>query len=280
MKKPTVMLSMRLPGAIMSAMIGLAPGALFADPASVPRTRPQKIAELTADLGYGEDLKHVDAAVPYLAKNAVTGDSTWSPAHPRWAAACALIRQNLRDDAQAAFGETEAAIVDHAQHALDDSVDTADLDAVLAFFRSPPGRRYLELQSALTDMSIEIGLDDEPAPGPNIVENLDERRHVVQQWLPIVFLRVMYQDPSAELTLNSVYERFARKRGPQLDALAKRYASEIAKFDAFTDSESFAKVLNAEKHAAKDLPSPNLAAFFSAEATKHALAWRAAALPP
>lgn len=271
-------LSSGLLGASMAAMIVLAPAAWCADSPTAPRTRPQKIAEIAADLGYGADTKHIDAAVPYLAKNAVTGDSTWTSAHPRWQAVCALIRQNLHEDAEAAFGETEAAIVDHAQHALNDSVDNADLDQVLAFFRSASGRRYLELQSSLTDMSIEIGLDDESGAGESTVENLDARRHVVQLWLPIVFIRVMYQDPSAELTLNSAYERFARKRGSQLDALVKRYAPELAQFEAFVNSESFARILNAEKHAARDMPAPNLSAFFAAEGVKHAAAWRAAAL--
>jgi len=273
-------LSFSLLGAAAATM-ALAPHLLRAQTTSGAHlTRPQKIADLVADLGYGRDTEHIDAAVPYLAKNALADNPGWGPSNPRWPAVCDLIRENLREDAQAAYGETEAAIVDTARHALSDSAELADIDAALAFFKSLPGRHFLELQNSLTDMSVEVGLDDAPDAAGNAVDNLDARRRLLQLWLPIVFIRIMYQGPTAELTLNATYDRFARKRGAQLDALSQRYGGELARFEAFLDTDSFAKILIAEKHASKQIQTPNLSLFFGEEARKHAADWRAAALHP
>jgi len=152
--------------ACIAAAVGLAPGPLRADsPPGGRQNHPQKVAELTADLGYGSELKHIDAAVPYLARNVLPNDPAWNSTNARWPAVCTLIRQNLRDDAQEAFAGTEAAIVDKAEHVLNDSVSDAQIDGTLAFFKSAPGRHFLELQDSMTEMSVAVGLDSDPGTG-------------------------------------------------------------------------------------------------------------------
>jgi hypothetical protein len=266
--------------ACIAAAVGLAPGPLRADsPPGGRQNHPQKVAELTADLGYGSELKHIDAAVPYLARNVLPNDPAWNSTNARWPAVCTLIRQNLRDDAQEAFAGTEAAIVDKAEHVLNDSVSDAQIDGTLAFFKSAPGRHFLELQDSMTEMSVAVGLDSDPGTG-SVVDNLDARKRVLQLWLPVVFIRVMYPPSSADWAVDTVYQQFAKKRGQQLDALAQRYADDLAQFEAFVKSDNFNKIMDAEKSTGQDTPSPNLTTFFSDEARKRAAQWHAAAAPP
>jgi len=266
---------------LTAAAIALTAGPLKADPPPAARqTRQQKIAELTADLGYGDDIKHVDAAIPYLARNVAPTDPAWNSTHRRWAAVCAMIKPNLRDDAERAFAETEASIVENAEHALNDGAVGGDLDGALAFFRSVPGRHYLELQNVLTDMSIGISLDsDAPATGVS-VENLDARKRLLELWLPIVFVRAIYPPQIADRSLDASYEKFSKLRGAQLDALAQRYADELPQFEAFIQTASFGRIINAEKLAGQATPAPNLSDFFAAEARRHASEWHAAYLAP
>jgi len=88
------------------------------------------------------DIKHVDAAVPYLTANTSPNDSSWNSTNPRWRPVSALIGRTLRADAEAQFSEAEAAIVENAVRAMSDGVVREDLDAALAFFRSPAGTGF------------------------------------------------------------------------------------------------------------------------------------------
>jgi len=264
---------------LTAAAISLSP--LKADPPPpVRQTRAQKIAELTADLGYGADIKHVDAAIPYLAKNVAPADPTWNSTHRRWAAVCAMIKSNLRDDAEQAFAEAEASIVENAEHALNDGAVGGDLDGALAFFRSNPGRHYLELQNVLTDMSIGISLDSDADATGVSVENLDARKRLLELWLPVIFIRAIYPPRIADRSIEASYEKFSQLRGAQLDALAQRYADELPQFEAFIQTASFGRIINAEKLAGQATPAPNLSDFFAAEARRHASEWHAAYLAP
>ncbi len=266
---------------LTAATIALTAGPLKADPPpSARQTRPQKIAELTADLGYGDDIKHVDAAIPYLAKNVAPADPTWNSTHRRWAAVCAAIKPNLHDDAEQALAETEASIVENAEHAMNDGVVGDDLDFALAFFRSDPGRHYLELQNVLTNMSIAISLESDAEATGVSVENLDARKRLLELWLPIVFIRAIYPPQIADRSIDASYEKFSKLRGAQLDALAQRYAAELPQFEAFIRSASFGRIIDAEKLAGRATPAPNLSAFFADEARRHASGWHAAYLAP
>lgn len=238
-------------------------------------TRPQKIAELVVDLGYGDDIKHTDAAIPLLAANVAPGDPSWNRTHRQWPAVSALIGRNLREDAEAAFAETEAAIVQSAQRALSDGVVSDDLDAALAFFHSTTGRRFLELQHTITDMSIEVGLEQDTGATVS-VENLDARRHVLELWLPIVFLRSIYGPQAADRAVDAAYQKYSRLRGPELDLLAQRYAEDLPSFEQFTRSVAFGRVINAAKETGQGLSAPNLSAFFATEVKRHASEWHAA----
>jgi hypothetical protein len=241
-------------------------------------TRPQKIAELAADLGYGADVNHIDAAIPYLARNVAPTDPAWNSTHRRWAAVCALIKPNLHTDAEQQFAETELRIVDSAEHALSDGVVRDDLDFAFAFFRSDIGRHFLQLQDELADMSIGIGLESGADATGNSVENLDTRRRVLELWLPVTLIRAVYPPQYADGNVNAAYENFSKRRGRQLDALAQRFAGELPQFEAFIRSASFGRIINAEKTVGQTTPPPNLSAFFADEARRHASEWRAAYL--
>jgi hypothetical protein len=243
-------------------------------------TRPQKIRELVADLGYGADIKHVDAAVPYLTANASPNDPTWNSTHPRWRSVSALIGRNLRADAEAQFSEAESAIVESAVRAMSDGVVHEDLDAALAFFRSPTGHRFLELQRSLSDLSIEINLERETVVGSPSVENLDARKRVLGLWLPIVFIRVMYGTETADRAMEAPYQSFSRLRGRELDALARQYAEDMPQSEQFLQSASFRRIVDAQKAAEHKTREPDLASFFTAEAKQHAAEWQAAARGP
>lgn len=268
---------------IAIAWLGSSTQAAFAglptdpDPLGIASTsRPQKIQELVTDLGYGADIKHVDAAVPRLTADVAAGDPTWNDTHPRWRAVSALIRRDLRADADAQFSEAEAAIVDNAVRAMSDGVIHEDLDAALTFFRSATGRRFLELQRSLVDMSIEVNLERNAASGGPSVENLDARKGVLGMWLPIVFIRVMYGPETAERALDAAYQSFSRVRGPALDALARRYAEDMPQFEQFLQSAAFRRIVAAEKAAEHKTTEPDLATFFAEEARQHASQWRGA----
>jgi hypothetical protein len=191
-----------------------------------------------------------------------------------------MIKSNLRDDAEQAFAETEASIVENAEHALNDGAVGGDLDGALAFFRSNPGRDYLELQNVLTDMSIGISLDSDADATGVSVENLDARKRLLELWLPIVFIRAIYPPQIADRSIEASYEKFSKLRGAQLDALAQRYADELPQFEAFIQTASFGRIINAEKLAGQATPPPNLSDFFAAEARRHASEWHAAYLAP
>ncbi|MGA2188475.1 MAG: hypothetical protein ABSH33_08095 [Steroidobacteraceae bacterium] len=266
---------------LTAATLGLAENARGADASSaVNVTRPQKISELAADLGYGADLKHLDAAIPYLARNVAPNDPKWNSTHRRWAAVCALIKPSLHDDAQQAFGETELHIVDSAEHALSDGVVRDDLDFAFAFFRSATGRHFLELQDEFAEMSIGMGLQTSADATGNAVENLDARKRLLELWLPITLIRKIYPAQNAESSIDAAYENFSKLRGRQLDALSQRFAGELPQFEAFISSASYGRIVNAEKSIGQSTPPPNLGAFFSDEARRHASEWHAAYLAP
>jgi len=253
-------------------------GAAAAD--ALHETRSQKIAELTADLGYGDDLKHLDAAIALLAADVAPGDPEWNPTHPRWPAVRGVIKTDLHDDADRIFGETEVAIREGALQALEVGVVGDDLDFALAFFRSGTGGHFRDLQFALTDLSIQISLERQTAASGDAVDNLDVRRRIVELWLPIVFIRSVYPPQTAERTIDTAYEQFSKLRGPQVDALAKRFADDLPQFTNFVHSASFGRIIEAEKLASQRAPAPNLTAFLTAEERRHAAAWHAAYLAP
>ncbi len=262
-----------------AALAGLPPEP-DSTPAITSSTRPQKIRELVADLGYGGDIKHVAAAVPYLTANAAPNDPTWNSTHPRWHSVSALIERNLRADAESQFSEAEAAIVENAVRAMSDGVVREDLDAALAFFRSPTGRRFLDLQQSLFNLSIEVNLERESVVGSPSVENLDARKRVLGLWLPIVFIRVMYGPETADRAMDGPYQSFSRLRARELDALARQYAEDLLQFEQFLQSASFRRIVDAQKAAEHKTPEPDFATFFAAEAKQHAAAWQAAARGP
>jgi hypothetical protein len=273
------------PRVLLIAAVSLASVAqsAFATPASEPdaaipaSTRPEKIRELVSDLGYGADFKHVDAAVPYLTANVAPNDPTWTETNPRWRSVSALIGQNLRADAEAQFSESESAIVENAVRAMSDGVVREDLDAALTFFRSATGRRFLDFQRSLMDLSIEVNLTRDTTASSPSVEGLDRRKRVLGLWFPIVFLRVMYGPETAERALDSAYRSFSRPRGRELDDLERRYAEELPQFEQFVQSVSFRRIINAEMATEHVMPEPDLAAFFAAEAKQHGAEWKAAA---
>jgi hypothetical protein len=245
-------------------------------PAAASSTRPQKIRELVADLGYGADIRHVDAAIPYLTQNVAPNDPNWNSAHPRWRSVSGLVGRNLRADADAQFSESEAAIVENAVRAMSDGVVREDLDAALAFFRSPTGRRFLDLQQSLFDLSIQVSLERETVVGTPSVENLDARKRVLGVWLPLVFIRVMAGPEAADRAMDGPYQSFSRLRAAQLDSVARQYAEDLPQFEQFLQSASFRRILNAENAAEHKAPEPDFTAFFAAEAKKHASEWQAA----
>ena len=248
-----------------------------ASAAAAPRlTRVQKIEELVGYLGYKSDAQHIDVAIPYLAADVAATDPAWNHTHPRWSAVSALIRRNLHADAQEALVDPEAAVARSAQQALMDGVVGEDLDAALAFFRSTTGRHFLELQDALIDLGIEVGLEQDTQAARPSVENFDARRRVLEMWLPIVFMRAMYGPNFADRAIDSAYQKYSRLRGAQLDALAERFAADLPQFEQFTRSASFHRIMDAQKEAGRQTPAPNLATFFATEAKRHASEWHAA----
>jgi len=285
-RKPILAHARRVAAAIaVAALLGSAahpagPGAPAGEanpPAAARQTRPQQIEELIAYLGYGGETKHIDVAIPYLAANVAPSDPTWNKTHPRWRAVSALVGRNLHDDAQEAFAEPEAAIVRNAVRAMSDGVVREDLEGALAFFRSRTGRHFLELQNSLIDLSIEVSLEKDTEAGVT-VENLDARKRVLDLWLPIVFIRAIYGPQSADRTIDAAYQKYSRLRGPQLDALAQRFAEDLPEFEKFAQSASFGRIIEAERRAEEQTPAPNLPAFFAAEAKRHASDWHAAYL--
>lgn len=249
-------------------------------PAIASPTRPQKIRELVADLGYGADLEHVDAATPHLTANVAPNDPTWNSTNPRWRSVSALIGRDLRADAQAQFSESETALVDNAVRAMSDGVVREDLDAALTFFRSPAGRRFLDLQNSMIDLSIEVNLARDTLSGSASVENLDARKRVLGLWLPIVFIRAMYGPAAADRATDGAYQSFSRLRAPELDSLAQRYTGDLPAFEQFLQSASFRRIVDAEKAEEHKTPEPDLPAFFAAESKQHAAEWRAASRSP
>jgi hypothetical protein len=263
---------------LAAAMAGRAAAPVTADPpAGARQTRPQKIAELTADLGYGGDLMHVDAAIPYLAKAAVPDDPAWNPGNPQWPAVCALIGRNLHADATDMFAESEAVIAAGARHALEASVNDETLDDALAFFRSTMGSAYRELQNSLAELTFDPGVGSTTSTDEPAAEQVDARKRLLRVWLPMAFLRVIYPTQSADRVETATYDRLSDRHGPQLDALAQRYAAALPQFETFIKSTAFGAIIAAEMRAGQTTPPPNLPAFFAAESKKHAAEWRAAA---
>jgi hypothetical protein len=255
----------------------LSTAGLAEPPGGEAHARVRKIAELTADLGYGTEFKHVDAAIPYLAELAGQNDPAWKPSHPRWNDVCAEIGQNLHDDAQQAFAENEQTIVQGAERAFNENLSGEDLDAALAFFRSPLGRRFLELQDALMDISIEATLAKDTGPTTPPSDVIDARKRVLDLWLPIIFIRAAYPAQSADQAINRALDNISSLRGPKLDATARRFADDLSPFESFIKSPTLGKIAEAKKNAAgQATPAPDLSAFFSAEAKKHGAEWRAA----
>jgi hypothetical protein len=253
------------------------------------------------------DGKSVNAAVDFLAplQMRVIGgnDSTWKRNNPNWMPVLTLIRKDLKKDLQPVLVAQASDGVARWNRELSAHLTPAQIDELLAFYRSATGRRYVTFQKHLIaiqeDGSSEImttfasgGRDphrvaeSEPSPA-----QLDAREKLialswVNQFEPMLGTSVSPSDgvnPGADKEISDMMVNIVAKRcGRELDALLVQYQRDLPAFSTFQESPVAKALLNVYGDVAKDAgtepakPGSDVKAALDQSIAKHTAAWKAA----
>jgi len=102
----------------------------------------------------------------------------------------------------------------------------------------PDRRRYLDLQHALMDLSVEVNLQRDASASIPSVENLDTRKRVLGFWLPIVFIHAMY-GPGRPIALWTRRIDHSAGRGAAARCPGATLCEDFPQFEQFLNSASF-----------------------------------------
>jgi len=195
------------------------------------------------------DARLVDTIAKSVTLRLGNGDADWKPTHPLWPSVYARVRADLERetpaltaDFQAAAGRSVARLVS----AVAAEVSPADIEAILTYYNTPQGQRYLALMSRL-DGILGRGLTPPPGYDPKTspAEPLpDEQQRALLEMMMLSRLMqaasaaqelsvAMHGDPSGFGGVAFMMTLGLRFHQPEAIALQAQYAADIPAFTEF-----------------------------------------------
>jgi hypothetical protein len=231
------------------------------------------------------------------------GDDTWKRGNPNWSPVLNLIHNDLKKDIGPALTSQAAESAIRWDRELAAHLSAAQVNQLLAFYRSDVGRRYLAFQKRLMTVQVQAnnalvggmasgGMDpkDVAATPPSAVQLEARRKLVSLSWItqvtpalgvalsPSGGASISNDKAIAEMMIDSV----ATLRGPEIDALSDQYKSELPTFSAFQESPAARALIAVYSSLAKVAASERVNAgtgFMTAlqeSVAKHTPAWKTA----
>lgn len=245
----------------------------------------------------------VDCFAPMQMRVIGGNDSTWKRDNPNWMPVLALVREDFKRDLEPALIAQAADVAVLWNRELAGHLSAAQIDALLAFYRSDTGRRYLAFQKRLMAIQVEGStellnaiasverdsktiLESEPSSA-----RVDARKKLIAlSWLTQIRPQMgVAGSPSHGASASDdkemddmLIDAIVKTRGPQLDALLEQYQSDLAAFSAFHASPMAQALLAVYGEVAKDAPAErgkarsDFAAVLQKSVERHTPAWRAA----
>jgi hypothetical protein len=245
----------------------------------------------------------VDLFAPMQMRVIGGNDATWKRDNPNWLPVLQLVSNDLKRDLQPALAEQAASNAARWDRELAAHLSTAQIEELLAFYRSDRGWRYLVFQKRLIAIQVEgstdlmnaiasVGrdpktvLESEPSSA-----RVDARKKLITlSWLTLVTPQMgVAASPSHGASASDdnamddmLIEAIVKTRGPQLDALLDQYQTDLPAFSAFHASPMAQALLAVYGELAKDSAAEpakagaDFAAALQKSIAQHTPAWRAA----
>jgi hypothetical protein len=186
----------------------------------------------------------VDDAAPDLVKGLDPDNANWTPANGRWHMVSEFVKSDLRKDVQSSLRTSTSQVSritarEYAAHAKD-----VDMEALLAFLKTPDGTRYVAFQNELRPQlysALSAVQAQEPIPETPISEtDLRQRKRLLSMALEYRVFKEGGGPSTAELQPGSptIMENAARREGTALDTMYAEYQAFLAPLQAFADSET------------------------------------------
>jgi len=245
----------------------------------------------------------VDLFAPMQMRLIGGNDDTWKRGNPNWLPVLHLVRNDIKKDIEPALAAQAAENAIRWNRELAAHLSAAQIDQLLAFYRSDVGRRYLAFQKRLMTVQVQGsaalvsglasgGMDPKDvAASPPSAAQLEARKKLVAlSWIiQITPAMGVAFSPSrgasarddkaiADVIIDSV----ATMRGPEIDALSQQYKNDLAAFSAFQESPLAKALIAVYGNLAKDASTEPVnagTAFMTAlqqSVAQHTPAWKAA----
>ena len=246
----------------------------------------------------------VDVFAPMQMRAIGGNDPTWKRDNPNWAPVLQLISNDLNKDLGPVLAEQTANDAVRWNRELAAHLSTAQIDQLLAFYRSDVGRRYLAFQKGLMAVQTEgvsaiiaggasAGRDAKrvaQSPPPTAAQFEARKQLAALSWNiqvtpPMGTAVSLSQGTSAaddKAIRDIIVNALATMRGPELDVLQHQYQADLAAFSAFHESTAAKALIAVYRNFVDDAaaesvkPGAAFAAALQESIAQHTPAWKAA----
>lgn len=245
----------------------------------------------------------VDFFAPMQMREIGANDPTWKRDNPNWAPVLQLISNDLKRDLGPVLAEQTANSAVRWNRELAAHLSTAQIDHLLAFYRSDVGRRYLAFQKGLLAVQTEgvsafvagmalAGPDPKRvAQSPPSAAQFEARKQlaalswIIQVTPPMGTAVSLSQGTSAaddKAIRDIIVNALATMRGPKLDVLQRQYQADLVAFSAFQESSAAKALIAVCRDVMRDAaaesvkPGAAFAAALQQSIAQHTPAWKAA----
>jgi formylglycine-generating enzyme len=212
----------------------------------------------------------------------------WNPQHPQWKEMGKVVGTDVARDLPA----WQATVARDSQaaslHEFAIRADEKDFDALIQYFQSRSGIRYLAFQAQIEPLELagmQALMTGQPVPGPQPSESvLKERMRLLAMGMDMMVSRADYEeaerqhgDISGFGAMPILIQNAALRGGDQLDALVKQFAPDVAAFATFSDSplaKRFYAAIGPALRAAGKVATDAITAFQRQEQAQYLENWR------
>jgi formylglycine-generating enzyme len=212
----------------------------------------------------------------------------WNPQHPQWKEMGKVVGTDVARDLPA----WQATVARDSQaaslHEFAIRADEKDLDALIQYFQSRSGIRYLAFQAQIEPLELagmQALMTGQPVPGSQPSESvLKERMRLLAMGMDMMVSRADYEDAERQHgdisgfgAMPILIQNAALRGGDQLDALVKQFAPDVAAFAAFSDStlaKSFYAAVGPALRAGGKVATDAFTSFQSQEQALYLENWR------
>lgn len=257
------------------------------------------VIALNDETDYGPQ---IGAFATLQTRTIAAGNPTWTSENPPWQLLFNTIRSDLTHDVQPTIDVQVQEAAREWDEELADHLTNAAISELLGFYDSRVGRDYLQLQHGLQRLQVAMasamwgtmvggGLENQDGTQSSPPEVMQQRKRLLElSWSQMVIQSLTsagnaHDDPNSK-AIGSAFEGVVRleaeSQGPALDALLRRYGSELSQFAAFHQTPAAKALLAVYEALARDAKvNPNgsqtaVVLALQRSATMHAVAWRAA----